>query len=103
MVPDILIERNHTLGLVAARQVARQWMQQAEQDYGMECSYVEGQASDQAAFTRAGIDGSVDVGADSFTLRATLGFLLGNFSAEIEQRLGRSLDALLAASAQRLD
>lgn len=102
-MPDILIERNHTLGLAAAREVARQWMQKAEQDYGLACSYVEGQTSDRAVFTRAGIDGSVDVGADTFALRATLGMLFGGFSAEIEQRLGRSLDALLDASAQRLD
>jgi hypothetical protein len=43
-VPDIHIERNHTLGLPAAREVARKWMQRAEQDYGMECSYAEGEA-----------------------------------------------------------
>jgi putative polyhydroxyalkanoate system protein len=96
-VPDILIERNHTLGMPAARQIARQWVQRAGQDYGLECSYEEGAARDVAQFARAGIDGSVEVTADSFMLRATLGALYGNFSALIEQKLNSNLDELLGA------
>ncbi|MDM0077399.1 polyhydroxyalkanoic acid system family protein [Variovorax sp. J2P1-59] len=96
---EIHIERNHGLGLAAAREVARQWMQQAEQDYGMECTYAEGEVCDVAQFNRAGIDGSVEVSADTFTLNATLGFLYGSFSEQIEQRLLQSLDALLGAKA----
>ncbi|MEJ7685880.1 MAG: polyhydroxyalkanoic acid system family protein [Variovorax sp.] len=98
-MPDIHIERKHTLGIAAARDVARQWMQQAEQEYGMECAYVEGTTCDVAQFTRAGIDGSVEVSADTFKLHATLGFLYGSFSEQIEQRLEQNLDALLGTSA----
>lgn len=96
-MPDIHIERNHTLGLPAAREVARRWVQQVEQDYGLECSYAEGETSDTAKFARAGIDGNVEVTADSLTLTATLGFLFASFSEQIEQRLNQNLDTLLGA------
>ena len=94
---DIHIERNHNLGLAAAREVARQWMQRVEEDYGIECTYAEGGTCDVAQFNRAGIDGSVEVSAVTFTLDATLGFPYGSFSEQIEQRLQKSLDALLGA------
>jgi putative polyhydroxyalkanoate system protein len=96
-VPDIQIERSHTLGIEAARAVARQWMQKVERDYGLAYSYDEGERRDVAQFTRPGIDGSVEVTADSLTLRATLGLLYASFSAQIEQRLQRNLDELLGA------
>lgn len=96
-MPDIDIERNHTLGLPAARAVARQWMQRAEQDYGMECSYAEGEACDVAQFGRAGVDGNVEVSADNIKLRATLAFPFNSLSEQIEQRLRENLDELLGA------
>jgi putative polyhydroxyalkanoate system protein len=96
-VPDILIERNHALGIAGAREVARQWMQQVEQDYGLECTYTEGETSDVAQFSRAGIDGTVEVTADTLTLEATLGFLFSSFSDQIEQKISKNLDALLDA------
>ncbi len=95
LVPDIHIERSHQLGLEAARAIARKWVGQAEQDYGLACSYEEGQTRDIGRFSRAGIDGSVEVSADSFTLRATLGGLFGGFSGQIEERLRQKLDNLL--------
>ncbi|RZL90419.1 MAG: polyhydroxyalkanoic acid synthase [Variovorax sp.] len=97
-MPDIHIERKHALGIAAAREVARQWLQKVERDYALECRYDEGEACDVAAFTRPGIDGSVEVTGDSFVLQATLGFLFANFREQIEQRLQQNLDALLGAS-----
>ena len=94
-MPDILIERHHTLGFTAAREAAREWVRQAETDYGLACIYTEGEGCDKASFARAGVDGSVEVTADSFRLHAVLGFLYGNFSAQITQRLNQNLDALL--------
>jgi putative polyhydroxyalkanoate system protein len=96
-VPDIHIERNHALGIAGAREVARQWMQQVEQDYGLECTYTEGEIHDVAQFSRAGIDGTVEVTANTLTLEATLGFLFSSFSDQIEQKIAKNLDALLDA------
>ncbi len=96
-MPDIQIERNHTLGIAGAREVARQWVHQVEQDYGLDCTYTEGTDCDVAEFSRAGIDGTVEVTADTFRLEATLGFLFSSFSDQIEQKIARNLDALLEA------
>jgi len=102
-VPDIQIERHHQLGLPAARAVARKLMQKVEQDFGMECTYDEGEARDTARFGRAGVDGSVEVSADSFRLEATLGMLFANFRDEIQRRLAASLDKLLGTSTPAAD
>ena len=102
-MPDIQIERNHTLGLPAARAAAQQLMRKVERDFGMECTYDEGEARDVARFGRAGVDGSVEVSADTFRLEATLGMLFANFSDEIERKLSASVDKLLGTAAPPAD
>jgi putative polyhydroxyalkanoate system protein len=102
-VPDIHIERSHQLGLPGARIVARRLMQKVERDFGMACSYDEGEARDTARFGRAGVDGRVEVSADTFELEATLGMLFASFGDEIRQRLAASLDKLLGAAAPAAD
>ena len=97
-MPDIHIERNHTLGIARARVVARKWIQQAEQEFGLECVYTQGESCDTATFTRAGIDGTVEVTDTTFKLEATLGFLFSSFSEMIEQKITRNLDAMLESS-----
>lgn len=94
-MPEIRIERSHALGLARAREVAHQWVAQAEQDYGLACQYDAGDACDRVQFSGAGVGGTVEVTADSFALHARLGFLLGSFSAAIEQQVARKLDQLL--------
>jgi len=99
-VPDIHIERQHSLGLSEARTIARQWMRRTEESYGLAWSYDEGEAGDVARFTRAGIDGAMEVGADRLALRATLGAFYGSFAGLIEERLRRKLDELLQREAE---
>ncbi len=96
-MPDIEIERKHALGIAGARRVARRWIRQVEQEYGLACSYTEGETCDVAEFSRAGIDGKVEVTADSLRLEATLGFLFSSFSQQIEQKIAGKLDALLGS------
>jgi putative polyhydroxyalkanoate system protein len=98
-VPDIQIERSHSLGIDAARAIARKWVRQVEQDYGLSCSYEEGDAQDLGRFSRPGVEGRVEVSADAFRLQATLAGLFGGFSEQIEERLRKKLDELLGAAA----
>ncbi|SEA73273.1 polyhydroxyalkanoic acid system family protein [Variovorax sp. YR216] len=102
-MPDIQIERHHQLGLTGARAVARKHMQKVEQDFGMACTYDEGETRDTARFGRAGVDGSVEVSADTFRLEATLGMLFANFGDEIQRRLAASLDKLLGTATPSAD
>lgn len=98
-MPDIHIERSHALGLPRARELARQWVAQAEQDWGLACQYDAGESCDRVRFSGAGVDGTVEVSADCFALHAQLGFLFGNFSEAIEQKVARNLDDLLGQEA----
>lgn len=93
---DILIERNHALGIDRAREIARHWIDQAQHKYGMECLYTEGDAGDVAKFSRPGMEGRVEVTANTFTLHMTLGFLMATFKGAIEEKVTRNLDEFLA-------
>jgi putative polyhydroxyalkanoate system protein len=94
---DLHIVREHSLGLAAARKVARTWAEQVEADFDMECSHAEGKLADEIHFSRAGVKGCLQLTADSFVLDAKLGFLLGAFKGRIEAEIVKNLDALLAS------
>ena len=96
---DIHIDRQHTLGLQAARQIAIQWAEQAEAQFGMECTYEEGTTSDLLSFSRTGVHGTLAVTKDGFELAAKLGFLLGAFKEKIEAEIVKNLDALIDGKA----
>lgn len=93
---DIHIERTHALGLSQARKVASQWAEQAEQEFGMNCTYEQGPDSDVLSFSRSGVDGTLAITPDDFVLDAKLGFLLGVFKDKIEGKIVENLDALIA-------
>jgi putative polyhydroxyalkanoate system protein len=96
-MPDIRIHRQHSLGLEKARQVAWDWAEQVEKEFDMECTVVEGDASDVVEFTRSGVNGTLIVAADHFDLHAKLGLLLGAFAKTITGEIEKNLDALLAS------
>jgi putative polyhydroxyalkanoate system protein len=94
---DIHIHRDHHLSLAKARKIAFQWAEQAENEFGMECTYEEGDTEDLVTFTRSGVKGTLKVCGQSFELDAQLGFLLGAFKDKIECEIVKNLDQLLAA------
>ena len=96
---DINITRQHGMTLANARKAAFKWAEQAEAKFDMECAYEEGQTSDECAFTRSGVSGTLIVDKDNFVLNAKLGFLLGAFKDKIESEIVKNLDALIAGKA----
>ena len=92
---DLHILREHSLGFAAARKIAFQWAEQAEQDFDMECTYVEGDDLDEVIFKRSGVSGTLQVSESKFELSAKLGFLLGAFKDKIEAEIVKNLDQLL--------
>jgi len=97
-VADLHILRQHTLGLSAARKIAFQWAEHAEEEFGMTCTYEEGKTMDEVCFTRSGVHGTLSVTKDKFELDARLGFLVGAFKARIESEIVKNLDDLLKAT-----
>ncbi len=99
-MPDVNISRDHALGLPQARKVAYQWAEHAEARLDMACTYEEGKTNDTVRFKRSGVDGTLEVTADSFVLHAKLGFLLGAFKGKIESEIEKNLDELLAKNSK---
>lgn len=95
---DIIISRDHQLGLAAARKLAFRWAETAEEKLGMACTYEEGKTSDLVSFKRPGAHGELKVTKDRFELHAKLGILLGAFRERIESEIVKNLDQLLAHS-----
>jgi len=94
-MPELKIEREHTLGLDGARMVAERWREQAEQDWGMTCASEPGESTDRMRFERSGVSGELTVTDTRFDLQIKLGFLLGAYSSKIEEKIQANLDALL--------
>ena len=94
-MPELKIEREHALGLAGAREVAKRWQEQAEQEWGMACESEPGQAQDLLRFARSGVSGELAVSETRFDLQLKLGFLLGAYSARIEEKIKANLDELL--------
>src|SRR6516225_7118693 len=96
-MPDIRVEREHGLGLARARQIARQWADEAEQRLSMRCEIEEGRSEDIVRFSRPGVNGRVRVTAERFELEASLGFLLAAFRGTITREVEAHVDSVLAA------
>ena len=94
-MPELKIEREHSLGLAGARVVALRWREQAEQEWGMACQLESGDDTDCMRFARSGVSGELRVTQDRFDLQLKLGFLLGAYSARIEEKIKANLDELL--------
>ena len=94
-MPELRIDRSHRLGLEAARSVAQRWTREAETEWGMHCRAEPGDNEDQVFFERSGVSGCLTVSSDRFDLQLKLGFLLGAYSRQIEQKIRANLDALL--------
>ena len=96
---DLHILREHKLGLLEARKIAFKWAEQAEQEFGMTCTYQEGPARDEVCFARSGVQGTLSITKEKFELNAKLGFLLGAFKARIESEIVKNMDDLLKVEA----
>jgi len=94
-MPELNIERTHTLGLAGARAMAERWREQAEQEWGMACEFESGEFEDRMRFARSGVSGELVVTETRFDLQLKLGFLLGAYSGKIEEKIKANLDELL--------
>ena len=94
-MPELKIEREHTLGLAGARASVRPRREQAEKEWGMTCECEPGETEDRMRFDRSGVSGELRVSDTRFDLQLKLGFLLGAYSGKIEAKIRANLDELL--------
>jgi putative polyhydroxyalkanoate system protein len=95
-VSEINLHHDHTLGLDKARDLARQWAQDASRQMGLSCQHEEGVDKDTVTFERMGVHGVMTVTANSFDLKVKLGMMMAAFKpmieAEIRKNLGRIMN-----------
>jgi putative polyhydroxyalkanoate system protein len=92
---QILIERDHPLGLDLARQTAAQWVRQAQEEFDMSCEVTRTDDGDEVRFARSGLSGTLWVDGQHFRMQAQLGFLMSAFKDRIESEIRKNLDALI--------
>jgi putative polyhydroxyalkanoate system protein len=98
---QILIEREHPMGLKQARLTAAQWVAQARETFDLSCEVITGDDSDEVRFSRAGLSGTLQVSGQHFRLQAQLGFLLSAFKDRIESEIQKNLDELIASQSRQ--
>ena len=94
----ILIERQHTLGLPAARQHAQTWASKATAKFGVQCRYEAGSDSDVLHFDGNGMQGRLHVSGSALKLEAELGFLAAMFEDKIKAKLNEQFDEMVQAA-----
>ncbi|MBM3361531.1 MAG: polyhydroxyalkanoic acid system family protein [Betaproteobacteria bacterium] len=92
---QILIEKKHPLGLEQARHAAAQWVNQAREQFGLDCQVIRGEEGDEVRFARSGLTGTLWVDGQQFRMQAQLGFLMSAFKDRIESEIRKNLDALI--------
>lgn len=97
---QILIEREHPMGLAQARLTAAQWVKEAQEKLDLSCELISGSDSDEVRFSRSGLSGTLEVTGERFRLQAQLGFLLSAFKDRIESEIQKNLDELIAQQAR---
>ncbi|OYT98831.1 MAG: polyhydroxyalkanoic acid synthase [Burkholderiales bacterium PBB1] len=95
-MPDFTIQRDHSLGIDGARQLARHWAHHARRQHEMDCRIRAEDDCERVAFERTGVRGELIATADRFKLTVTLGFLLSGFSDRIRSEIEKNLDAAIA-------
>ena len=89
----IKVERPHSLGLAGARAKAEQLAERLASEYEVRYRW----AGDRLEFKRRGVDGVIEVSADSVRVELSLGLLLSAMSGRIKGEIERTLDKSLQA------
>ena len=81
---EVRYERDHTLGLEKARELAKEWANGAARQMGLECQHTEGAEQDVLTFERMGVTGTMTVTGTRFELLVKLGLMMAAFKPIVE-------------------
>ena len=87
-MPKIDIRRPHQLSIADARAVVEQVAASMREKFGMDGQW----KGDTLSFSRPGVNGSIEVGADAIQVKAELGMMLAPLKGMVEQEIRRKLD-----------
>ena len=92
---EVKFQHAHTLGLEKARELARQWADDATRQMGLSCKHVEGAEQDTITFERMGVNGVMTVTATNFDLNVKLGMMMAVFKPMIEAEISKNLNRII--------
>ncbi len=92
---DIHYERAHDLGLARARELAREWLDDAARKLGLSCQTQTGETQDTITFERMGVKGTMLVSGTEFTLDITLGAMMAAFKPIVKAEVSRNLERII--------
>lgn len=85
---DIKMKRQHALGLKKGKAAAQKVADDLSEHFDMKSEW----QGNQLHFTRAGVNGVLEVSKDSVEVQAKLGLLLSAFKPKIEDRISKDFD-----------
>ena len=92
---DIHYERAHDLGLDRARELAREWLDDAARKLGLSCQTQAGDTQDTITFERSGVNGTMLVSGTQFTLDIKLSMMMVALKPIVEAEVSRNLEAII--------
>ena len=88
---DISLKRAHSLGLKGARTAANKMAEQLAEKFSLSGDW----SGNTLNFSRAGVNGVLQVSETEIHLEVTLGFMLKMMKGPIEQSVNENLDKVL--------
>lgn len=92
---DIDLKRVHSLGLAGARAAAERMAEDLGRRFDLRSEW----QGNVLHFTRTGLNGTLEVGAQDLRLAVTLSFLLKALRGSLERAIHEELDGLFASAA----
>ncbi len=92
---DISIQKDHTLGIEKARQLAAEWIDTAAKQLGLQCKCEQGAEQDVVTFERAGVAGTMLVSGTSFSLDVDLNIMMKAFKPLVEAEVNKNLTRII--------
>lgn len=89
---DIRIEKAHSFDFITARTQAKKWLAEANERFGLDVAYQEGDSVDTAAISKAGVNAKAVLDADKVLFEAELSFLAKALKTPISNGIQEGLN-----------
>lgn len=93
---DIRIEKAHNFDFATARTQAKQWLAEANERFGLDVQYQEGETADTATISKAGVNAKATLDANKVVFEAEVAFLAKALKAPIASGIQEGLDKYFA-------
>lgn len=96
IMSDLYIEKRHNFDFATARVKAKEWLEEAKQQFDFEATYQEGTDSDTVSIKKAGVDGRAVLDSEKVVFEADLNFIAKPFKGVISGGIQEGLDKFFA-------